>query len=80
MRIIDDSDNIIVFIEPRPKGLPEGDPVEAYVVEDHADHVLETFKTQHDAIEWAKRQGHSPHIARVRHLNDKRKADHWRAA
>jgi len=61
-------------------GRPEASPFTDYVVEDHADHVLETFKTQHDAIEWAKRQCHSPHIARVRHLNDKRKADHWRAA
>jgi hypothetical protein len=29
-----------VYIEPRPKGRPEGDPVDDYVVEDHADHVL----------------------------------------
>jgi hypothetical protein len=69
-----------VFVEPRPKRRPEASPITDYVVEDHADHVLDTFKTQHDAIEWAKRQGHSPHIARVRHLNHKRKADHWRAA
>ena len=45
----------------------------------HADHVLATFKTQHDAIEWAKKNGHRPHVARVRHLNDKSKPDHWRA-
>jgi hypothetical protein len=70
----------IVFIEPRPKGLPEGDPVEAYVVEDHADHVLASHKTQREAIDWARQHGHSPHIARVRHLNDKRRPDHWRAA
>jgi hypothetical protein len=29
-----------VYIEPRPKGRPEGDPIDDYVVEDHADHVL----------------------------------------
>ena len=40
--------------EPRPKGRPEGDPIDDYVVEDHADHVLATFKTQREAIEWAK--------------------------
>jgi hypothetical protein len=51
-----------------------------YVVEDHADHALQTFKTQSDAIEWVKKNGHSPHVARVRHLNDKAKPDHWRAA
>ena len=41
--------------------------------------ILATFKTQRDAIDWAKNNGHTPHIARVRHLNDKKKADHWRA-
>jgi hypothetical protein len=68
-----------VYVEPRPKGRPDGSPIEDYVVEDHADHVLGTFKTQHEAIDWAKGQGHTPHVARVRHLNDKKKADHWRA-
>ena len=68
-----------VFIEARPKGKPENSPISDYVVEDHADHVLATFRTQHEAIEWAKRNGHSPHVARVRHLNDKKHPDHWRA-
>ena len=53
-----------VFVEPRPKGRREGSPIEDYVVEDHADHALATFKTQHEAIEWAKKNGHSPHVAR----------------
>jgi hypothetical protein len=69
-----------VFVEARPKGRPEGSPIEDYVVEDHADHVLQTFKTQHEAIEWAKTTGHAPHVARVRHLSDKEKPDHRRAA
>jgi hypothetical protein len=68
-----------VYIEPRPKGRREGDPIDDFVVEDHADHVLATFKTQHEAIDWAKKNGHTPHVARVRHLSDKNKADHWRA-
>jgi hypothetical protein len=42
----------IVFIEPRPKGRPEGSPIDDYVVEDH-DHVLGTFKTKEEAIAWA---------------------------
>jgi hypothetical protein len=67
-----------VYIEPRPKGRREGDPIDDFVVEDHADHVLATFKTQHEAIDWAKKNGHTPHVARVRHLSDKNKADHWR--
>lgn len=67
-----------VYVEARPKGRPEGSPITDYVVEDHADHVLHTARTQEDAIRWAKANGHSPHVARVRHLNDKKKPDHWR--
>jgi hypothetical protein len=69
-----------VFVEARPKGRQEGDPIEDYVVEDHADHVLMTFKTQHEAIAWAKSNGHAPLVARVRHLNNKKLPDHWRSA
>jgi hypothetical protein len=65
-----------VYVEARPKGHREGD----YVVEDHADHVLGTFSTQRAGIDWARRQGHHPLVARVRHLNNKRIPDHWRAA
>jgi hypothetical protein len=55
-------------------------PIEDFVVEDHADHALGTFKTQKEAIDWARKDGHSPLFARVRHLNDKKIPDHWRAA
>jgi len=68
-----------VYIEARPKGRPEGSPITDYVVEDHADHILATFKTQREAIDWARSQGHATHVARVRHLNDKRRPDHWRS-
>ena len=68
-----------VYVEARPKGRQEGTRIDDYVVEDHADHPLGTFNTQQDAITWAKRNGHPPHVARVRHLNDKKKPDHWRA-
>jgi hypothetical protein len=67
-----------VFIEARPKGRPEGSEIEDYVVEEQGDRVLNTFKTQGEAIIWAKSKGHSPHVARVRHLNDKKIPDHWR--
>ena len=43
-----------------PKGRPEGSPIDEYVVEDHADHALQTFKTQHEAIDWAKKNGALP--------------------
>ena len=39
-----------VYVEARPKGRPEGSSIEDFVVEDHADHVLGTFKTQKEAI------------------------------
>jgi predicted phosphatase len=68
-----------VYVEARPKGDPAGARIDDYAVEDHADHALVTFKTQREALEWAKKNGHTPHIVRVRHLNDKKKADHWRA-
>ena len=42
-----------VYIETRPKGRREEGPVEDYVVEDHSNHVLATFKTQREAIDWA---------------------------
>ena len=69
-----------VYIEARPKGRQEGSPITDYVVEDHADHPLGSFRTQHEAILWAKGAGHRPLVARVRHLNDKKIPDHWRAA
>jgi len=60
-----------VYIEARPKGR-DGDPITGYVVEDHASSVLHTTTTQEAAIQWAKTNGHSAHVARVRHLSDKR--------
>ncbi len=40
-----------VFVEARPKGRPEGSPIEGYVVEDHADGVLAEFERQDEAIQ-----------------------------
>lgn len=60
-----------VFVEPRPKGR-DGDAISHYVVEDHADSVLAEFGTQQEAVAWANQQGHTPHVARVRYLTDKR--------
>lgn len=68
-----------VYIEARPKGRPHGERIDDYVVEDHADHVLHTSRTQEEAVAWAHRNGYHPHVARVRHLNDEKKPDHWRA-
>ena len=43
-----------VYIEARPKGRAEGTHIDDYVVEDQADGVLDTFKTQREAIDWRK--------------------------
>ena len=69
-----------VYIEARPKGRREGTPIDDYVVEDDADYVLGTFEKQNEAIEWARKNGHSPLVARVRHRNDKKRPDLWREA
>jgi hypothetical protein len=42
--------------------------------------VLAAFKTEREAIEWARKNNHLSLVARVRHLNDKKIPDHWRAA
>ncbi|TLH58476.1 hypothetical protein C1S80_19825 [Mycolicibacterium aubagnense] len=68
-----------VYVEPRPKGRDVHAPIAHYVVENSADSELHRSATQQEAIEWAKRQGHSPvMVARVRNLTDKRMPDHWR--
>lgn len=64
----------IVFIVPKGGTLL----TTQYVVETAGDHVLHTASTQEDAIKWAKANAHTPHVARVRHLPDKRVPDHWR--
>lgn len=69
-----------VYVEARPKGRSEHTAIDDYVVESAADVVLGTFTTQKEATDWAKKNGHHPLIARVRHLNDKKNPDHWRSA
>ncbi len=69
-----------VYIEPRPKGRQEGELINDYVVADHANSILATFKNRIDAIFWSRHQGHHALVARVRHLNDKKNPDHWHSA
>lgn len=69
-----------VYVEPRPKGRPEGSPIEDYVLE-YADNAVASnvvYRTQHDAIAAAKAMGHQPLVARVRNTS-KGNADHWRS-
>jgi hypothetical protein len=60
----------------RETDLARRDAIEDYVVEEQGDRVLKTFKTQADADHLGKGQGHSPHLARARRLNDKKIPNH----
>ncbi len=70
-----------VFVEPVPKGRPEGTAITHYVLEHgHGARVDQiNYRTQDEAIQAARRQGHQPLMARVRYT-DKGNPDHWRAA
>ena len=72
-----------VYVEPRPKGRPEGSKIEDYVLEHANDAPVagaqSSYSTQALAVADAKRLGHQPLIARVRNTN-KGNPDHWRAA
>jgi hypothetical protein len=65
-----------VFVEARPKG--KDSSISDDVVEDRADQVRATYKTQEEAIGWAKKNV-TRRMSRVGHLNDKKKPDQWRA-
>lgn len=69
-----------VYVEPEPKGRPEGSAITHYVLEyAHGARVTNTnYATQGDAVSAAKAQGHQPLIARVRNTS-KGNPDHWRA-
>ena len=68
-----------VYVEARPKGRPEGSAIEDYV-----GRITQT--TCSPPSKHNRRQSTGPEErtrpadARVRHLNDKKKPDHWRAA
>lgn len=70
-----------VYVEPCPKGRPEGSAITHYVLEyAHGARVTtKDYPTQKEAIDDAKRLDHKPLIARVRNT-DKGNPDHWRAA
>ena len=70
-----------VFVEPEPKGRPEGSAITHYVLEyAHGARVTNgSYATQADAVHAAKKLGHHPLIARVRNTN-KGNPDHWRSA
>jgi hypothetical protein len=69
-----------VYVEPEPKGRPDGSPIMHYVLEyPQAEPVTNThYLTQAAAVAAAKKLGHQPLVARVRNT-DKGNPDHWRA-
>ena len=70
-----------VYVEPQPKGRPEGSAITGYALEYANDARVSPvdYRVQIDAVTEAKRLGHRPLIARVRNT-DKGNPDHWRAA
>jgi len=70
-----------VYVEPRPRGKPEGAPIEDYVLEiaGGARVNQSAYRTQAEAIDAAKKLGHQPLVARVRNTI-KGNPDHWRSA
>lgn len=70
-----------VYVEPEPKGRPEGSAITHYVLEySHEERVADVnYPTQAEAVSAAKTLGHQPLIARVRHTS-KGSSDHWRSA
>ena len=70
-----------VYVEPEPRGRPEGTAISHYVLEyAHGLRVTnQNYQTQAAAVLAAKTLNHQPLIARVRNTN-KGNPDHWRAA
>jgi hypothetical protein len=72
-----------VYIEPRPKGHLEGSHIDIddYLVEDHPDHVLATFKTQREADRGRdSRPCQDSPVARMRAQKQKRMLDSMTSA
>jgi hypothetical protein len=69
-----------VYVEPKPKGRPEGSAITHFVLEyEHGVRVTNSnYRIQQAAIAEAKRLGHLPLIARVRNTS-KVNPDHWGA-
>jgi hypothetical protein len=70
-----------VYVEPQPKGRPEGSAITHYVLE-YAHGLRVTYidyRTQAEAVTDAEERGHQPLTARVRNT-DQGNPDHWRHA
>jgi len=67
------------YIEHRPLGSSEQTPTTHYVIVVNGEEVHGKFNTQEEAKDTACKKGYRPvHVARVRHLPDRRNPAHWR--
>jgi hypothetical protein len=67
------------YIEHRPLATDAQDETTNFVIIAGGKEVHGNFKTQTAAKEKACSEGYKPiHVARVRHLQDRDKPDHWR--
>jgi hypothetical protein len=64
-----------VYLEPVPRGLPEGGPLCVCGRNPHGE-VLKTLQTQSDAIQWAKAENYTVFVAIVRDTS-KGNSKHW---
>ncbi|MDO3641269.1 hypothetical protein [Mucilaginibacter sp. L3T2-6] len=70
----------VAFVEHRPHAASEHAPTSHYVVIVTGSQAGPNFPTQSAAKAYACRQGYRPvHVARQRHLQDRRQPAHWRA-
>jgi hypothetical protein len=53
-----------VFVAPR-RMQPGSAALDLYIVKNRADQLLGLFRTEQDAIRWAKAMGHSPLVVRT---------------
>ncbi len=65
------------YVEYRPKSSDQTHGVTHHVVEVNGEEVRK-FNTQLEAEKWACSQGHTVHVARERHRQDKPNPAHWR--
>lgn len=66
------------FVEFRPRSSSKDEKVSHYVIVVGGEELHGTFETQKEAKEFACKRYTEVHVARVRHLQDKKIPDHWR--
>lgn len=67
------------FIEHRPKSSDPNAGTSHYVIVVNGRETGDNYRTQKEAKDKACDDGYRPvHVARVRHLQDRDKPDHWR--